>query len=275
MKINLVSDLHLEFADLELPGGDVLILAGDICETKNVRPCSYDPNGIVFSFESREKRPDRYIRFFKEECTKYQQVFYVMGNHEHYHGRFDKTANLIREFLPYNCILLDNDYIEYNGVIFIGSTLWTDCNKLDHLTMLELKECMNDYRVVTNFYKEKGQYYKLQPEVTIKQHEDTIVYFDKIINQYKDKPVVVVTHHAPSFMSVNEKYKKETLINGGYASDLSEFILDHPNIKVWCHGHMHFGVDYSIGQTRVLANPRGYVPYEQGNGFNPNFIFEV
>ena len=35
MRVNLISDLHLEFStDLSLPGGDVLIVAGDMCEFK-------------------------------------------------------------------------------------------------------------------------------------------------------------------------------------------------------------------------------------------------
>jgi hypothetical protein len=63
-------------------------------------------------------------------------------------------------------------------------------------------------------------------------------------------------------------------MNGGYASDLSEDILDNENIRVWVHGHMHDPVDYKIGETRVLANPRGYVPYE-GDKFLPGFYFEV
>jgi hypothetical protein len=42
-----MSDLHLEFADLKLPGGDILILAGDVCEAKNLKIDEYDPNQIV------------------------------------------------------------------------------------------------------------------------------------------------------------------------------------------------------------------------------------
>ena len=67
MKVNVISDLHLEFDDLELPGGDVLILSGDVCEAKNLKADKYDPNGIMFDFERANRRPDRYIRFFKEE----------------------------------------------------------------------------------------------------------------------------------------------------------------------------------------------------------------
>ena len=47
MRVNVMSDLHLEFADLELPGGDVLILSGDICEAKNVKRERYRENHIL------------------------------------------------------------------------------------------------------------------------------------------------------------------------------------------------------------------------------------
>jgi hypothetical protein len=63
-------------------------------------------------------------------------------------------------------------------------------------------------------------------------------------------------------------------MNGGYASSLDEFILDNPNIKVWVHGHMHDPNNYVIGDTRVLSNPRGYLPWE-GDLFDPTFTFTV
>jgi hypothetical protein len=47
-------------------------------------------------------------------------------------------------------------------------------------------------------------------------------------------------------------------MNGAFASDLSEFIMDRPQIKLWTHGHMHNQSDYMMGTTRVVCNPRGY-----------------
>jgi Icc-related predicted phosphoesterase len=73
---------------------------------------------------------------------------------------------------------------------------------------------------------------------------------------------VVVVHHAPSSASVAECYKGDLLMNGNFYTDLSEFILDRPQIKLWVHGHMHNRSDYEIGDTRVVCNPRGYVGYE-------------
>jgi hypothetical protein len=52
-------------------------------------------------------------------------------------------------------------------------------------------------------------------------------------------------------------------MNGCYSSDLEAFILDHPEICLWTHGHTHEDFDYMIGTTRVVCNPRGYIGYEQ------------
>ena len=52
-------------------------------------------------------------------------------------------------------------------------------------------------------------------------------------------------------------------MNGGYSSSLDEFIMDHPQIKLWTHGHTHEPFDYMVGETRIVCNPRGYIGYEQ------------
>jgi Icc-related predicted phosphoesterase len=269
MNITLVSDLHLEFGYQELPGGDVLILAGDICEYRTLKNDFHQTKLL-------DRVPGAFpaYDFFYSECAKYKKVFYVMGNHEHYHHRFDKTYNDLKAILPENVVLLEKECFEYEGVLFLGATLWTDLNKGDPITVYTMKGFMNDYKCVQNFYADKGLYHKLTPEHTFAEHRKTLQYFKLMLEEKRDMPVVIITHMAPSFMSVNEKFVHETTTNGGYASDLSEFILDHENIKVWVHGHMHDPVDYKIGETRVLANPRGYVPYE-GDEFIPGFYFEV
>jgi len=276
MKVNVISDLHLEFDDLELPGGDVLILSGDVCEAKNLKADKYDPNGIMFDFERANRRPDRYIRFFKEECAKYRHVIYVMGNHEHYGFRFDKTYSQLLLNLPDNVRLLEKESTEIDGVLFIGATLWTDCNKGDPITMMQLRSSMNDYRVVQNYYKDKGQYFKLIPEFTYKEHRQTLEYFRGELIRNSHRPVVVVTHHSPSKQSIKPKYQDDYHMNGGYSSDLEQFILDYPQIKVWTHGHTHDSFDYMIGQCRVICNPRSYVGYEErAQEFDPTVSFDV
>ena len=34
--------------------------------------------------------------------------------------------------------------------------------------------------------------------------------------------------------------------------------------RMWVHGHVHEMVDYTVGTTRVFADPRGY-PGERGD----------
>ena len=97
MRVSVMSDLHLDFADLTLPGGDVLILSGDICEAKRMKPDMYNPNLVLLEHERTDQRPDRYNRFFEEECAKYRKVFMVMGNHEHYTGDFLNSKDLLQK----------------------------------------------------------------------------------------------------------------------------------------------------------------------------------
>jgi hypothetical protein len=142
------------------------------------------------------------------------------------------------------------------------------------MTAVALKQGMNDYRAIENYYSDTGFYHKLTPEYTYRLHNNTLEYFQQSLASYQDQPVVVITHHAPSFQSIHERYRGDHM-NAGYASDLSEFILAHPQIKYWVHGHTHTDFDYQVGSTRVLCNPRGYYPHELDTGFNPYLVFEV
>lgn len=259
MKIDYCSDLHLEWGGVTLPGGDVLVLAGDICEVRSLRKNFHSTRQLPHVPGAHEHR---FYDFFYHECAKYDRVFYVVGNHEHYHGRFDKTHQELRSLLPANVELLDKEAVEYAGVVFMGATLWTNCNNGDSLTVWTLKSSMNDYRVIQNHYADQGLYHKLAPEFTFREHANTLEAFKPLLAKNAHKPVVMITHHAPSFMSISQQYRDDHHMNGGYASDLSEFILDHPQIKKWIHGHVHSSHQYVIGDTEILCNPRGYLGHE-------------
>ena len=280
MKIQLVSDLHLEFEDVNIKnesGADVLILSGDILVADDLRnqPANLAWGDFPDEGHGRAKRAMRYRDFFQRVSFQFPQVIYVMGNHEHYHGKFDKSADIIRETIGYlnihNIHLLDRDIKEIDGVHFIGGTMWTDCNKGDPMTLYHLEHCMTDFRVI----RIAGENFrKFLPNRTVMEFTKTRDYFKTAIgNLPKDAKIVVVSHHAPSSLSIHEIYKNDTLMNGGYSSDLSEFILDRPQIKLWTHGHMHNNFDYTIGDTRVVCNPKGY-PGENDD-FKNNLILEI
>ena len=262
MKINVISDLHLDFADLTLPGGDVLILSGDICEARHLKKAMYDPDMVLLPNERKEQRPDRYYRFFEEECSKYREVVMVMGNHEHYGFKFHKTYEHLQANLPAHVTLLEDQTHTIDDVIFVGATLWTDMNNHDPLTLYHMTTMMSDYKQITMFNQAKNVYHRLQPEKTVETFVRSRDYIRSVVENDPAKKYVVVTHHSPSRASTHPRYQHDTIMNGAYSSDLSEFILDHPQIQLWTHGHTHDPFDYMIGTTRVVCNPRGYAGYE-------------
>jgi len=274
MRVNLVSDLHLNFADLVLPGGDVLVMAGDIMEAGHLRRADNAKKDTFLA--------DRYRRFISEELSKYNKVVYICGNHEHYNNEWEDTHIRLKAELPDHVSLLESESVRIGDVDFFAGTMWTDCNKGDPLTMRVLAHNMNDYHTIK--FKDGvqvntgygGSYWtsKLQPVHTKEVFHKTVNDLKTFLNG-KEK-VVVVSHHGPTHMSIDEFYKDDFHMNGGYVSDLSDLILDNPQIKYWLHGHTHQQVDYMVGETRVLCNARGYHGHERSSmNYDANFGFDI
>jgi Icc-related predicted phosphoesterase len=254
MRFTLMSDLHLEFAGhqpVQFPDADVLVLAGDILVAEDLR--RFTREDVVLPHEqTRGVSAQRYREFLDQVTQRYPHVVWVAGNHEFYHGKFNQTLQTLQqECAHYNNLhFLEDAFVDVEDVRFLGGTLWTDCNKRDPVTMTALQYAMNDYRVITN---DEAGYTRLRPEHTVQRHVQT----KRFIEQHITPKTVVVTHHAPSFQSISPEYKTDHELNGGYASNLTELILDH-RPEYWLHGHMHTHQDYLLGETRVLCNPRGY-----------------
>jgi Icc-related predicted phosphoesterase len=70
-----------------------------------------------------------------------------------------------------------------------------------------------------------------------------------------------------------EYFHRGDLLNPCFASDLSALL--RPPVKLWIHGHTHESMDYDIEGTRVVCNPRGYLPEEPNKRFNPRLVVEV
>ena len=284
MKIKLVSDLHLEFSDCFVNNDnncDVLILGGDIMIAEDLHDhphFDFNPysHGAFADLGRKQQRVARFRDFIKRCAFQFPHVVYIAGNHEFYNGKFHKGIQYLRDECAKfpNVHFLERDCVKIEDVTFIGGTLWTDMNKGDPLTLHAVRDMMNDFRIIKN--DEKG-YTNLKPADTVVRHRETLDYIRTVIAERHDEKFVVVGHHSPSHQSVHESYRNEHLMNGAYHSDLSEFILDHPQIKLWTHGHTHHPFDYMIGETRVVCNPRGYESdgYSEDTGWNPNIVIEV
>ena len=269
MKVALCSDLHLEFQDIDLKnteGAEVLILSGDILVAEDLhqhKHFDYNPYtpGALADLGRRQASALRFREFLKRCSNEFPHVVYVAGNHEFYHGKWKASLDYLREecsVFP-NLYFLEKDIKTIGEFTFVGCTLWTDMNKGDPLTLHAINDMMNDFKIIRN---DEHGYTKLRPAHAMHRHQQSVGYIKSIVQGKHDEKFVVVGHHAPSKQSTHPKYTNDVLMNGGYSSDLSEFILDHPQIKLWTHGHTHDPFDYMIGTTRIVCNPRGYAEWD-------------
>jgi Icc-related predicted phosphoesterase len=265
MKIALVSDVHLEFGDLDFDNdssADVLILGGDICVASDM--AQRDPYNTM----GEQYRSNRFHGFFERCCARFPHVIFIVGNHEHYHGDFAKTVPHFKDVLGYlpNLHILEKETFVLDDITFIGGTLWTDMNRRDNRTLHDISRMMNDFRCVDNTNKtEDGRGWPGRFTTTdaANDHDAMVAFIDQTIAANPAGRYVVVGHHSPSRLSTHPKYQHQFIMNGGYSSELDDFIQDRPQIKLWTHGHTHEDFDYMIAGCRILCNPRGYINYEE------------
>ena len=281
MKIAVASDVHLEFGQLELVnahGADVLILSGDICIARDLG------DRDVHNLLGEHTKNHRYHQFFESCAAQFDHVIYIAGNHEHYHGDFVTTVPRLKEKLSYlkNLHVMEKESIMIDDVTFVCGTLWTDMNRQDPITLSHIAGVMNDFRIIHNSSKKvsfKGtipdpddpdknivKFYerdiKFSPQDTVDDHKAMLTVIRDTVGANPAGKFVVVGHHSPSKLSTHPRYQDEGIVNGAYSSDLSELMLDHPQIKLWTHGHTHHEFDYMMGSCRGVCNPRGYIGYE-------------
>lgn len=276
MLIKVVSDLHLEFSNVDIHNNencDVLVLSGDILVADALY--RYPEASYITQNPGSTLEKARRFRAFLQRCSDtFANVVYVAGNHEFYNGKWNQTIEVLKsECAKFsNVHFLERDTKTIDDVVFVGCTLWTDMNRGDPVTYYECSRRMNDYYKIVN---DAAGYTKLRPAHTHARHQHSLKYIQAQAAKYSDHKVVVVGHHAPSKMSTHPEYTADHVVNGAYISDLSDFILDRPQIKLWTHGHTHHPFDYMIGSTRIVCNPRGYEGYEADTGWDPNKIVEL
>lgn len=245
MRIHVLSDLHNEF-DVYQPESveaDVVILAGDI-----------DVKG-------------RAVAWAKEAFSV--PVLYVPGNHEFYKGHFEKTLKKMRDDSDDQVKVLDRDVVVINGVRFLGAIMWTDfCSTGNSpLATYMAKEKMNDFR-----YIRTQDYRRLTPNDMVKESVKTRNWLLSQLSEPFDGPTVVITHHAPTLMSLRDNPRSGSHLDAAYANRWED-LMGGDRVALWVHGHTHFSVDYDVDGTRVLSNPRGY-PGE-GTGFDAAMVIEL
>jgi predicted phosphodiesterase len=238
MKLQIVSDLHLEFWPSEpehigfapAPGANALIIAGDIAVGMNA-PARFQSWPVP--------------------------VFYVCGNHEFYDGR--DLGNTVRQ-LRAQCTGTNVHFMEQDNVVlpgfpevrFLGSTLWTDYllfgRDQQPKAMLECEEALADHSRI------RSQGRRFLARDAMHRHVHAKGWLRKQLETPFAGKTVVVTHHGCNWYSVAARWRS-SLVSAGFSSDLSA-LLEHTDL--WVHGHTHDSHQYPAGKGQVVVNPRGY-----------------
>lgn len=274
MLIQYASDLHLEFLERRhpgvrliepAPGAEVLILAGDI------------------------HHADRAVEVFGDwPCP----VIYVAGNHESYGTDILKVHAQIRERVLARTSesafhFLENEAVVIGRVRFLGATLWTDYQLMDHMysqvaSMRTAEVGLNDHQMI----KIGGE--RFDPADALSLHWGSRTWLAQELDKKAEHTLdefdttVVVTHHGCHPQSCHPRYANDP-INPAFVSNLRDLV---GKADFWVHGHVHDSFDYAVGACRVMANPAGYVrnmgsamgPWEfqqENPGFDPVNVFDT
>lgn len=242
MRIQLLSDIHLEFGPMDLPktDADVVVAAGDI-----------GLHNTAVSWLLAFNKP----------------VIYIAGNHEMWGGDLLQRLELFRGACKgTNIHFLERNQVTLNDVTFYGATLWSDFASSDPVIMGYAGQVMNDFAYISL----NGAV--LEPEWLARYNLESLQWLKKAVSRKTNNKQVIVTHHAPSLKSWG--FNADDPIRYAYCNQLDDLIRKwRPSL--WIHGHVHCHSDYHILDTRVLCNPRGYQPHKLVDAFEPNRVVEI
>lgn len=253
MKIALLSDLHLSVHAMPAPptGADVVVLAGDL------------------------QRPAQGMAWARQFT---QPTLYVAGNHEFYGSDLVSTmAQLRREAEGSQVRVLEREEWHHGGVRFLGCTLWSDYRLFDSPEQRTegLHKAQEFVRDFSRIGVAPGFPDRFTPAVSQMLFDQSVTWLDARFAEAFDGPTVVVTHFAPARGSIAAQFVGSPL-NACFVSNL-EAQIERWQPALWLHGHVHHSVDYRVGATRVVANPRGYAPkgVVENAHFAPGLLIEL
>lgn len=196
-----------------------------------------------------------------------QPVIYIGGNHEYWHGERQATEQLLRNACAgSNVHFLERDSIELGGVLFHGCTLWTDYAQGNQLIMEESESRINDFKYIQEGTK------ALTSADLYREHQQSWQWLQEQLDAHQNQQQVVVSHHAPSKKSWARS--STDILQFAYCNDFDPTLLSSP-ASLWVHGHIHSQSDYTLGNTRVVCNPRGYHGLAEREDFDPCFCIEL
>lgn len=254
MKFYLWSDVHNEFGELPFNKDDYnsecpLIIAGDWGTAT-----------------------EPHFDLLHELCEHFDDVVFVTGNHDYYHGDIQTVHDDFEDFAwtHKNFHFLENSSVMIKGVNIVGACLWTDIDGANPLKVLEAKNIMNDFHYIKNF----------STDGWLHQNEFSSYFLFNALDMNSKN--LIVTHHAPHEACIEERFYNSPynhLYANSEKSGLYQLFDDtkfNSVIVGWCHGHMHTQSVIDINGIPVFRNARGYHKYEEtARVFQANTVFET
>lgn len=295
LRVQIASDLHLEFydelppfKDLLRPSAPVLGLLGDICALGHRRGRAL------------------YEAFLQECCKHFEQVLCLVGNHEFYSDEIAQVT--YDEILSYmhglsakfpKVLLLENDGLTINDVRIVGTALWSSvpdeqtidgAERLGRSCLGTVEGSMNDYNLVyvpcdlgpdaANPAGSQGGPRKARVKDTNAWHRRAVKFLHEEASQatLEKRNMLVLTHHTPSFRGTsNPRHGVDPNgISTAFSTNLEHMLTDPElgAIHSWCFGHTHYNSDQHMFGRRLVSNQRGY-PERLAHGYKRNFVIEV
>lgn len=245
-----VSDIHIE-TKIKYGKSAYQFIFDDLIILRQMYP-NVEIN-LILAGDITKPRKSYSKPFFEKVTTHFENVFYVLGNHDHYKEDFFTIYQKIKDQYSYitNFHILDQAIYEFSDLTIIGATLWTDFNYDKNILSNAFNE-MADYKQIKK--KTNGLYSRLKAvDVKQKNYQDFNFIFNEIKNQKSNnKDVIVVTHHVPFITEYD--YKKDTFY---YKSNYNKKIMEYKP-DYWIFGHDHYSYNTKIGSTFLFSNPIGY-----------------
>lgn len=242
MKIQLLSDLHLEFLPDQIPNFvygldpsdvDVLVLAGDIVTRNTIEGLT------CFS--------DHYSN---------SEIIYVTGNHEFYGTYRPYMMNALRNLEQdlSNLHLLDHESIEVQGRWFLGSPLWYRPTR----ACMDLLPYWGEFEAIPGWER-----------WVFEENYASMLFFEEHLKEGD----IVVSHYLPCSRSIAPEWRNSNS-NVFFYCEMDSLIAERKP-ALWLHGHTHSSCDYNFFDTRIVCNPRGYEGHELNSRWQEKLIIEV
>lgn len=253
MKIQLLSDLHLETEDFTprpAPGADLLVLAGDIDSTwEGLALFAGWPVPVIF----------------------------VPGNHEFDARDIDEALAGLRDHCRQLGITLlekDSTVVPAPGgrrIRFVGTTRWSDFDLFGEDKRLKAMKAAGYFVKVMKASRDGAVFGPEQVREEALRCRRWLA--DALARQPSSDEhwdtTVAITHYGPSLLSADPRY-------GGQPGTASFCNADDdlmPGAQWWIHGHLHCRQDYVVahaqgGRTRVVSNARGHGYKHESDGYD-------